>query len=513
MGKVFSWKLMAITSNDPSKWEGPIYSWLAAPGEATNSTQITGGFNDSFLIRSKNYAKTLDSIDAYSAAFERMKSELPYQYICTSGLKSVEDYFDIECESGNQKRWCGIEESKEEEVQEFTVTPTSSYSTSFTYRFVGKNTGNVTFFVDGVPTADPQKECVTVERDTTCTYTGTITASAFKTYRLSYETQRGTTGATQFERKQVNLTFSTTSATIAASATTYTFQYTAVPDAAITWDKGTCSSITASGHDVTVTVPENMDFTTKSYSASGTFTYAGQTATATITINQLEAVPYLHWVETSIVADYSSQQRTAHYTTNLSASEIIVESSNPIFSAETPGASSVVIRFPKNTGTTSRSTVLTLRSSRTTAETITLTQNEEGVEFSVSPTTLNFSHEGDSDVITATTKYCRIDDSCLNITPGNCRMEYEIVQNTTSISSNSGVAIIEVTFEGYNEPGPGNGILAKKTGYVSARVDVQCGVPASETLSKIDSTYELTITPLKAGDVPVGTETVTIVID
>lgn len=502
MGKVFSWKLMAITSSDQSEWAGPIYSWLSAPGEPSNSTEITGNFDDSYLIASKNYAKKLTTIEAYRAAFERMRQSLPIEYLCASGLRNAEDYFNDDCEWGGEKRWCGVAESIEEGVEEFSVSPLTSYGDSFTFKFVGKNTGSVDFYLDGSEVTPSYENCVTVERDTICVFSGTVTANEFGTHSISYETENGYTDSKQVERREISLSFSQTTASVGFNTTEYSFTYTAVPSSTITIDKGDCTDYTVNGNRVTVFFPQNTGYEPVGYTVSGTLSAGGQTKYATLEIEQAAEARYLHWVETSPQSvPASQQQKTLHYETNLNTEHIVIESSNSsVFRVGTPGASSVVISFSGNESEDPRSTTLTLRSSYTASETLVLTQEGHEEPQHIPSLTLNPSGTifFDRDIentaqITATTEWCHIADNEIYLEPSNCKISFSVQSNTTSVSSASGTALINIHFDGYAVDTSGN-ISINKNGYVTNYANVDCGMQETEAqLFKQDLGFTLTV--------------------
>ena len=502
MGKVFSWKLMAITSSDKSEWAGPLYSWLAAPGEPTNSGQISGEIDDSYLLKSKNYTKKLTTIEAYTAAFERMKGSLPFEFLCTSGLKTAEDYFKIDCETGGEKRWCGLEEIIEEEVLEFTVIPITSYGNTFSYKFVGKNIGGVDFLFDSSSPITPSYEnCETVDRDTICTYSGTVTASGFTVHTLQYETDGGDTATRNFEREEISLVFNETQVEVPYDTTEYTFTYTSDPQVNIAVNKGECDTCEIEYPQIKVSFGENTGYEDKEYTVTGTMSFGGQTKMASITITQKCQDRYLRWVETSpVTVPYSQQSKTLHYETNIDPGYITVESSNSVFRVGTPAANSVVISFSQNTTEEERSATISLRSEYTSTQNLSLVQEGYTMvpEIALTPAATSVDYvSGGIVTITASTKWCGIIPANVELSPENCNIGFSILSNTTDSGSESGAMTVKVTFEGYGtQPDTGGSInlMVRKDGFADNNVSVDCdGGTHNVSLTRSDTSFSLTV--------------------
>lgn len=522
MGRVYAWKLNAVTSSDKSTWP-VIYSWLSAPGEPTNSEEVSP-FDDSYLIRSGEYAKTLGDFIAYKAAFERMMSALPRAYACTSSLKSPEYYFSDECEWGipGQNEYCGIERAPETIITDISVTPASGYGKTYTFSLKGENIERITFYLDTTE-IEYESDC----DGRLCTFTGSVTVEDFATHTVSYLTRGGLEGGATFERKPISITFAETAATVPNTATTYTFNYSRIPTTGgrVTWSKSEGTTLTTGATSVTFGFPENMALEDTSYYVTATYSLSGQTATARFDLTQSARPDYrLAWKPEykNVEIAYYPGMSTIEYTSHLiDDNEISVTCPDTSITVSKVSAGVVRVEYPENTGSTEKVFSIVLSSPYTASDTSVFTQSV-GASLSIEmPECAPLS--GGIVTVTATTNYARIEPEGVIVADSDNEcggiQSVNVASNTTSTQAAGGKVTISIHLKDqvnpHEPPQPPIGkekLLIDKEGYAKKYVYLGCSENISVSISKLTTLLSVNI-EATTGDGTIITDSASMPID
>lgn len=375
MGRVYAWKLQKINSNNPDTWD-EIYAWLAPTGE-----QTSGDADWDTLNNAKEYAKTLTTIEDYTAAFNRMKANLPYEYLCTGGLKEAADYFYSECEWGGQMGYYGIYPNPGVKI---TVTPAtiSGNTETFMCSILAKLVSNITCSIDGgedifgpaektTKVIQPQVYRYTFPLDSYDYGEHTITATGVDSIEETYE------DTTTFTRIDIGpgqpvLYFTPSSSTITATGTTATATlYQENIDAIDIITSGGCT-YSVQGDTYTIYFPENTDQSEKTYKLIA----SSSTLIATYEITQ-ECYPAVHWSTNTITLPSSGGVQNVGFTQG--CADNVSVSSNAAFI--TPTIVGNTVRLACDSTTDERTARITLTGEKgeiSVTDILNVTQSGEG---------------------------------------------------------------------------------------------------------------------------------------
>lgn len=523
MGRVFAWKLRYVNSSNPSEWKIG-YTWLSPDGGGWSpDTPPT----DTVLDEAMEFATLLNDPESYRIAFTTMLSNIPKEFLCTTRLRSPEEYYYDPCEWGGQNGYCGVQQSrgkitiKRVEPDSIHCNDTSAQCDnsivviqSDTYQEMGPTGGTFAFVIEtskvndlkvywnNVDYTSSVRKCCQMSPLGTNKWryiaicnvsTGNYNEQIIRAESANAATASKTFRLLKYVPEEATFSFSPRTRNVAATATTaystFTINNATVTSSALTGDNATVS---VSGNRYIISFPNNCDTSTSGSSKSFVLTLMGVSGStsgacsATFSVTQAACeetcVPSVSFTTPKPVNVVNTDTSTSILYTADCYDDITVScSGDPAFSVAKDGVDKVKVMFSENTSSNQRNTTVTVKASKSgkpdATDTIKVIQagvSEKSITLT-GPATVPLN--GGTLVFTATTKYVEFTSATVN--PSNVGTLGTINKGTTSTTSATGAGTVTLTVNAVpsTPTTEGNGehsISVKKTGYRDKTVKMDC---------------------------------------
>lgn len=537
MGRVFAWKLKRVKGSAQSDWTDG-YAWLSSDGGG-----FSGGTQPDYMVfnAAKEYAKTLNDFESYNAAFNSMLSIVPREYLCTSRLRSPEEYFYDPCEWGGQSDYCGVDPPPRGSLTVKLISPSStqtnicngSYTTdssahnypySYTVLVEAENViGNISF-TDGNGTQVPgvsEVSCSGSVKKYKYTTPNTLGVGNYS-FKASASNADSASVTYKITEGSATFTLSPSATTISGAATTATVTLTTSGIASATGATFPDGSWSRSGNVYTLTFPNHCEESSSGSTKPMTFTVFGVSgstsgacsAIATITQEACEELCSPSVVFTDSGPINVSKTDTSYilsYTVDC-ADDVAVSCTNTsVFSVEKQSGNKVKVSFSENGTASSRSATITIKATKSgkpdatdTIDIVQAGQTDRSISITGGPYTVPLS--GGTLTLSVASEFVALTGTTIN--PSSVISGAPVMtQGTTSISNASGTGDTTITVISYvnnSDVGSGDYTLSlTSSGYQSRNFKTSCseGGSGEVCLTKTSRTFTVQV----SGRTPEGT--------